>query len=99
MSTQNRCRVFLATTDAFVFEGTPKECAEFIGVSHTHLLNYVRDGRKYIGGGKYRIVPVDGVWEKELKRDGSDLRAIQAWDAFIEPIREKYGVPVYKGGE
>lgn len=97
MSSQRRCRLYLTSTDTFVFEGSPRECAEFIGVSHTHLLNYVRDGRKYICGGKYRIVTVDGWWEKELKLDGGDIRAIQAWDDFVIPLREKYGVPVYRG--
>ena len=97
MSTQNRCRVFLATTDAFVFEGTPKECAEFIGVSNSYLCNYIRDGRKYISGGKYRVIPVDKEWKKDLQRSGDNLQAIQAWDAFVTPLREKYGIPVHRG--
>lgn len=75
-------------TDAFICEGTAEECAAVLGF---------KDGKSFrqavtrfnIGEyKKYKIV-TEEFFRKQI--------AIQAWDEFTGPLREKFGIPRYKG--
>jgi hypothetical protein len=71
-----------------VFEGTTNECREFLGVSDSSVRDAVNDGR--LVAGRY-------ILEEILDADAKQKReAVASWDAFTEPLRQKYGIPRYR---
>ncbi len=79
-----------------IMEGTAKECSERIGICDSTFRDCAERSKRG-GYGKYRIVQVSEDAEKEISKDVVGL--IKQWDDFVTPIREKYGVPVYRGKE
>ena len=76
-----------------VFTGTSKECADFCGGSVPGFDSAFAHSRSCSYKG-YKIQLVRSAPEKELGEPEQDAAA--AWDAFVTPIREYYGIPVYK---
>lgn len=72
-------------------EGNERECAEMLGVNYNTFHNWM-----YLpDSAPFKIVPipveaVDKTFTPEM------IAAAAEWDRFITPIREAYGVPVYR---
>lgn len=72
------------------FTGSANECKEFLNINDVRQIYMVKDRcRNGIYHG-YQVV------ECEYPSEKLDA-AIKAWDAFTEPLREKYGIPRYRG--
>lgn len=84
---------FYTRSGELVCQGTAEECAEQMGVTVSAVRNYV--SRLPRPGRKYDVEVIQPQGEKELEKKHRD--AAKEWDDFITPIREKYGIPVYKG--
>lgn len=69
------------------FTGTAAECAEYLGISKSHFKNRYYNYRKCK---KYTI---------ERQYEDAEVKAIMAWDELVTPLREKFGIPVYKTPE
>lgn len=83
-----------------VAAGTITHCAKIIGVSYNALHNalynvYVRgeEGREYHG---YWITSNMGEIPGNQVVWGENRTAAEAWDAFVEPIRKRFGLEVRK---
>lgn len=70
-------------------EGTVPKCAAQLGVSEGTLRWYINEGC-----GKFVIEETTADAEKAFRQDLLD--ACAAWDAFCEPIRQRYGIAVRK---
>lgn len=92
-----RYRVIDNITDKKVFEGTSRQIHEITGISQSRICEAARDGRP-IAGGKYLIIDISEDKGK-VNVNGDMLSAAKAWDAFVTPIREYYGIPVYRPGK
>lgn len=95
-------KVYSNITDEFLFEGTAEECAAFCGLSVSWFKEVAND----IGvccRGRYRVMEVygtgDAQQEKQVSSDSSMSAAARRWDEFVTPIREYYGIPVYRAGK
>ena len=83
-----------------VFEGDAESCAKHIGAPLKSFRNsmYGKPSKEIRG---YLVVDISD--ETELEKGEKTMQgaaaAIAAWDAFVTPIRERYGIPVYKGGK
>lgn len=80
-----------------LFEGTAMECCEKIGVCRSTFDTFVSRSKKDDYAGRFRILVIDSPTEKELNDEHK--RMCKRWDEFVTPIREKYGVPVYRKKE
>ena len=78
-------------SNAVVFLGSAKECADFLGVSDKALYVSVARGRDHCAGYYVETAP-DSEWSAE------DWKAIGRWDRFMAPLRRKYGIAVRQGG-
>ena len=87
-----RYRVYDAW-DEFVVEGTARECAEGLGVA----VKSFREMAAKFKNGKYKKYSIFEVQPEEVWKSDRDLA--KQWDDFVTPIRERYGVPVYKPGK
>lgn len=84
-------------TDELLFEGTAPECEKFCGTDPGKISNAYNNtkSKSYHG---MRIVLVEESSEKDIS-SFRDRRAVEKWDEFVTPIRERYGIPVYKPGK
>ena len=73
--------------------GTAQECGEILGVSGKTVVTYARACRNGEAC-EYKVIADD----PNLKVCGN-AAAIKAWDDFITPIREYYGIPIRPLGE
>lgn len=80
-------RLYDIETGDLIAEGTSKECGEAIGAGE----DAIRQAYQRTLNGTYKGYQIEGVPEIKAK---SDAEAIRNWDAFCEPIRKKYGIPV-----
>lgn len=85
--TTKRFRLYDIETGELVVEGSTRECGEAIGAGD----EAIRVAFNYTINGTYKGYQIEEVPEDEAK---SDAEAIRNWDAFCEPIRRKYGIPV-----
>lgn len=97
MGVCKRYRVINNITDKVMFEGTSKELSEITGASTSRICEAAKEGRT-ICRGKYRLEDISEDTEKE-NFDVGLKSAAQKWDEFCEPIRKKYGIPVYRPGK
>ena len=72
-------------------KGTAEECAEAIGYTLTSFRSAISPTYE---NPKYVIQPEPREREKETRADL--MAAVKAWDEFVTPIREYYGVPRYR---
>ena len=98
MSTQPKwLHVYDTATDEKVFEGTSRQVSEFTGVSVGHVQNVaLKNGT--CAKGRYRIIDTGMHPEKQIDASSCSA-AIKAWDDFATPIREHFGIPVYRPGK
>lgn len=97
MSTPKQYKVYSMSTGDLLAEGTARQCAERLRVPS--------DTIRAIGRGAYTSY-VYLVEEQEQEKQYQELNgnsaliaAAKKWDAFCEPIRKKYGIPVRHLGE
>lgn len=83
-----RYRLYDRETGEFFFEGTAKECSEAVGASHRDA---IRSSYKGTRNGTYKGYRIEEVTVEEARREAD---AAAAWDAFVEPLRKQYGIPV-----
>lgn len=69
------------------FCGTSAECADYLDCTTKQFLWGYEKYRKYK---RHRI-------ERQITETDTDW--IRKWDEFVTPLREKYGIPVYKAKE
>lgn len=92
--------VYDIETDELVVKGTAKECAEKFGVTVRWWRDeLVTHSGKLYKGCRIEIIGGNNAVKKSKETEQGLAKAIAAWDAFVTPIRERYGVPVYKGGK
>ena len=78
-----------------IAQGTTKECAATLGITFDGFWSAVQRAKEGIKSNKYVIEQV--FWNGKVKNYAlEDKTAAEAWDAFVTPIRKKYGIPVYK---
>ena len=75
-------------------QGTATDCCEYLKICKSVFYDKAESGKKENYRGKYRIMLVEAPTDKEI--DNEYERLCKQWDDFVAPIREKYGVPVYK---
>lgn len=93
MSKHKLYALYSLITDKKVFVGTASECARFCGGSTSGFHNYTSSRSGTFKG--YRVEVVQEAQEKG-SFDSEMRAAAKKWDEFCQPIREKYGIPVYK---
>lgn len=83
----------------FVVAGTIKECADAIGVAEGSLWHAIEKGRNR-NYKQYQLKDIT-VYEKDegWMQKSENIKAARQWDEFITPVRERFGVPVYKAKE
>lgn len=81
-------RVYDRKTGELVVEGTSKECSEAVGAPHRDT---IRSAYKGTRNGTYKGYRIEEVRDGEAR---SDAEAIRNWEAFMRPLRKKYGIPV-----
>lgn len=88
-------KVYEISTGELLVSGGAEECAAFIGISKSWFREAAKEGLN-LGQGKYQVEVTNK--ERPKRKDESKLtkEAIQKWDDFVTPIRERYGIPVYK---
>lgn len=82
-------RLYDIATGAFVTEGTSKQCGDAIGVGP----EVIRMAYKRVLDGTYKGYRIEEVL---LNGAETDEDAIANWDAFVEPLRKEFGIPVYR---
>ena len=82
-------RLYDLETGELVAEGTSKACGEAIGAGE----DAIRQAWQRTLNGVYKGYLIEGVRQV---RANSDDEAIKNWNDFVEPLRKKYGIPVYK---
>lgn len=90
----NNYRVYDGKTGDLIVEGTAEECAKAVNmqVGSFRQNSYLSEQGMYK---KYRIVVVPD----ETVPQAGYMEAVKAWDDFVTPIRQRYGIPVRHLGE
>ena len=88
-------RVYNPLNGKFIVEGTDIECAKKLGIA---VRSFNDAARRYKEGRYHKYYIYDVSDEPENVDQKSERELIKAWDDFVTPIRERFGVPVYKGG-
>lgn len=83
-------RLYDIETGELFMEGSSKELGEAIGAGKESILKAYEKNYQPIYKG-YEIEAVDGEYEEYTK---TDAEAIRSWNAFVEPLRKKFGIPV-----
>jgi hypothetical protein len=91
----NNYRVYDGKTGDLIVEGTAEECAKALNMQTISFKSnsYLSEQGKYK---KYKIVTCD---LPEPRMQSGYAEAIQSWDDFVTPIRERFGIPVRHLGE
>lgn len=76
----------------FLVEGTVEECAEKLGLT----VRGFQDAARMFKRGRYKKYNIYDVTD-EIRERNRDV--IKKWDDFVTPIRERFGVPVYRPGK
>ena len=87
-------RLINNTTDEVLFEGSLKEISEITGATIVTIRDAEKEQRPFRRG-QYRVIDISEDREKANSK-AEYLVAAMKWDEFCEPIRKKYGIPVYK---
>lgn len=95
MRQSKRYEIYDHRTGLLVFAGTANECGEFVRIG-VGTIRAAAEIENRVLLGKYTVVDVSN----EVKNTDCDTQSTspaQQWDEFITPIREKFGIPVYRG--
>lgn len=89
--------VYDLKTGDLLFCGTTAECAEQMGLTAKAFRQALVRSRNGTNR-RHRIEESGGTQLKRSERNAlqSDAQAIRAWDAFMEPLRKEFGIPVRK---
>ena len=87
-------RVYDSKTDALIVEGTPAECGAALGMKTCSFYSAIANSRI----GYYKKFRFEDVSDKPTRLDEYKA-AVAAWDEFVTPIRERFGIPVRHLGE
>lgn len=82
-------RVYDRETGELVAEGTSNDCGEQLGLRR-ETIRAAYDGTV---GGTYKGYRIEKV---VINTDEYNKTAIMNWDAFCEPLRKEFGIPVYR---
>jgi len=94
MRPQKQYRVCSRQTGNFIVDGTARQCAAVLNISIYGFRDALYRSQT-AGNSKYRIEEI--LDESQTKAPHPELlEAANAWDAFMEPIRKAYGIPVYQ---
>lgn len=85
---RKRYAVYDKETGELVTKGTARACSEATGLSIDSVY------QNAVGAANHPKYVVEGLYD-ECVCDSIEAAA-RAWDKFCEPIRKKYGIPVYK---
>ena len=83
-------RLYDIETGELFMEGSSKELGEAIGAGKEAIRQAYEKNWQAIYKG-YEIEAVDGDDQEDTK---TDAEVIASWNAFVEPLRKKYGIPV-----
>lgn len=79
-----------------VARGTAEECAKQLGIAVKTFRNNFHNQGKFVNS-KWEIVLTNEPGEKD--RNSNTAAMIKRWDDFTTPLREEFGIPVYKPKE
>lgn len=87
-----------------LFAGNTKECAEFMGITMKTFQNgthyMLRRNKEIYRGYHIEVEKAEKVEKVECNskpfRNDVTKQQAKAWDDFVMPIRERYGIPVYR---
>lgn len=88
--------VYDLATDKLLVKGTERHCAAVLKVGGSAIGSIARGKYKST---RFRVVdisPPELVRRRAPDPDSGLKVAAKNWDAFCEPIRKKYGIPVHK---
>lgn len=89
--------VYDLVTGELLATGSERRCAMTLGVGNSAIGEVARGKYK---SSRFRVVckaEEEKPAPKKEQQPYSDMViAARKWDAFCEPIRKKYGIPVYK---
>lgn len=87
MSAPKQYKVYSKITGALLAEGTARHCSGVLCAPSDTIRAIAR------GKGSYKYL-VEQQEQEETNCDSGLVSAAKKWDAFCEPIRKKYGIPV-----
>ena len=92
---KDRVYIFRVYTLAgeLIVQGNAAECAEALGLKKDGVKGLVERSRN---GAKLKRYRIEEVRFEDNYNTGM-VQAAKNWDAFVKPLREKYGIPVYRG--
>lgn len=91
MAKPKQYEVYDAVTGELLTEGTAAYCARVLHVGGDTVRAIARGDFKST---RFVVVDVSEGEEKSEDACAAMRAAAKAWDAFMEPIRKKYGIPV-----
>lgn len=92
MAQPKQYKVYDKITGALLAEGTARQCAEALRAPSDTIRAIARRKSSY----KYVVEQQE---QEETNCDLGLVSAAKKWDAFCEPIRKRYGIPVRHLGE
>lgn len=87
-------RVYDGKTGDLIVEGTPAECGAALGMKTNSFYSAVA----YSRDGYYKKFRFEDISDKPTKLDEYKA-AVAAWDDFVTPIRQRFGIPVRHLGD
>ena len=94
--------VYDLVTGELLAEGSERKCSMELGIGNSAIGEIARGRYK---SSRFRVVDATPPGEEHPKPkrdpeiDGSMRAAANRWEEFCEPIRKKYGIPVYRPGK
>ena len=92
MAKPKQYEVYDLVTGKLLTEGTAAYCSKVLHVGGDTVRAIARGAFKST---RFEVVCVSEGEEKSADACASMRAAANAWDAFMEPIRKAYGIPVY----
>lgn len=90
VKTARKYRAIATETGAVLAEGTALTVAKVLGCTENNIYDAHRNGRK---------IYLRVVIEQDKEVSWSQQQAADEWEAFMQPLREKYGIPVKRMGD
>lgn len=95
MSAPKQYKVYSKITGALLAQGTARQCAEVLRAP-SDTIRAIARGKQ--GSYKYLVEEQENKYQ-DLNGKWDKVAAAKRWDAFSEPIRKMYGIPVRHLGE
>ena len=91
MGKVNNYRVWDHRTGDFLCEGTARECSTFFEITEQAFHQRVE---RALHNGDHRCWDVEVDKAKKAQLFGADKTVAEEWEAFMEPLRKKFGIKV-----